>query len=158
MSWEGIGVIVSLLGVLATWRHSAKSRRIAKKALQIEKDRREDEKEERERREKERKKADFTATVGKGVAPGWKPKSIAIRNTGQATARNIQISLQGEPVGESDHVVDGKAPKQSRLAPGDQPLFIPLLNPAQGPGHLTVKVVWDDEFGSDRSRKMTVQV
>lgn len=36
MSWEGVGVIVSLLGLLLTWRYSVKSREVAEEALAIE--------------------------------------------------------------------------------------------------------------------------
>lgn len=159
MSWEGIGVIVTAVGVFLTWLHSRESRRIAEEALDLEKSRHESEEEERKRRERARKAADFSAYVGKGIAPGWKPKSMAIENTGNATARNIRVFIDGVPAKEHGEVLPDKCPEPGETrSPTDPPLYIPLMTSGQSPDAVRVKVLWDDDLGSDRSWERTVQI
>lgn len=159
MSWEGVGVIVSLLGLLLTWRHSRRSREIAEEALDIEKRREEAEKERRERQQAERKKANFSVRAGKGIAPNWNDHSIAVENSGPGTARNIRVFIDGEPAEESEFLVPGKVPEPGiTRSPADPPLYFPYAPHMGSPQEVTVKIVWDDGFDSGRSREVPLQV
>lgn len=166
MSWEGWAVLVSLAGVLGsylglylTWRHSTRSREIAEEALAVEKRRERAERRAREEREAERKKAEFSVGVVDGLAPNWRDKAVAVENVGRGTARNVRVFVDGEPAGESEFLRSELAPQPGQsLSPSDPPLYFPYGMRMGSPEQVSVRVVWDDDSESDRSREVPLRV
>lgn len=144
MSWEGIGVILTAIGVAYAIYRGESTRTIAKRAEQRE------QRLEEERQEAQ-KKAELVPRIGS--VPGWKQKSLLIENRGQATARNVEVWINEMRAETSDFVLNAPSDYE-RIEPSGQPPAFHLTQRAMShPARLRVQVRWDDDFQEGRERE-----
>ncbi|KZX91124.1 hypothetical protein A3718_14970 [Erythrobacter sp. HI0019] len=97
------------------------------------------------------KRADLSANI---ITLGTRNHRLKVFNRGKATARNVRlIDLQEEVSVLAQNVIRQKFPVP--ILEQHQSVEVPALQLSAGPARAHIKLIWDDEAGSDHEKELT---
>lgn len=97
------------------------------------------------------KRADLSANI---ISVGNKNHRLKVFNRGKATARNVRLlDLHEEASVLAQSVIRQKFPIP--ILEQHQSVEVPALQLLAGPARAHIKLIWDDETGSDHEKELT---
>lgn len=97
------------------------------------------------------KRADLSANI---ITVGTRNHRLKVFNRGKATARNVRlIDLQEEVSVLAQNVIRQKFPVP--ILEQHQSVEVPALQLLAGSARAHIKLIWDDETGSDHEKELT---